>query len=48
MAQVTELKVYCLMGGLYDRSFTGKEEEASTLAADLDPNSDDLQLIRPL
>jgi len=46
MAQVTELKVYGTMGGLYGRSFAGKASEAAVpISVTIDQK--DLRLVRP-
>ena len=46
MAQVTELKCYGTMGGLYGRSFAGKASE-ETVAISVVIDQKDLRLIRP-
>ena len=48
MAQVTELKVYALMGGLYGltRDYTGKSAEAGAPIS-VTIKDEDLRLVRP-
>jgi hypothetical protein len=46
MAQVTELKVYALMGGLYGRSFAGKSLEGGAPIS-VTINEEDMRLVRP-
>jgi len=45
MAQVTELKVYGTMGGLYGRSFSGKTAEAGVTIT-VQPRQEDERLVR--
>ena len=45
MAQVTELKVNGIMGGLYGRSFAGKTSEAAVTIT-VTPRREDERLVR--
>jgi hypothetical protein len=46
MAQVTELKVYGTMGGLYGRDFSGKVEDIPSGGVAVSPRVEDERLVR--